>query len=110
MFERRTTVAERCGYCGRFMRLVEFGAEYGSEWVCARQDWHIAADPAHWSIGSLAIAIRVAKIRAGLEPDDRTLPALFIEHMDPEWRRPFWERQLDRVLASAGVPEGGEPA
>lgn len=40
----------RCGYCGRFMRLADYGAEFGSEWVCSQQVDHIIADPQHWSV------------------------------------------------------------
>lgn len=92
-------MAEKCGYCGRFMKLIDYGAEYGTEWVCSRQDYHVAADPEHWSIGSLDSAVRVAKIRAGLDPYELSLPATFIDFLDKEWRLPFWERQVERILA-----------
>lgn len=91
--------AEQCGYCGRFMGVVDYGAEYGTELVCSRTDWHIAADPAHWTIGSLETAVRVAKIRAGYGPDMLLLPAVFIDHLDEEWHRAFWDRQIERALA-----------
>lgn len=42
-------MAEKCGYCGRYMALVDYGTEYGSEWVCSQQDKHIEADPDHWT-------------------------------------------------------------
>ena len=90
---------ERCGYCGRFMSLVDYGAEFGSEWVCSRQFDHIVSDPEHWTIGSLDQAVRVAKARAGLDPDLPEVPSRFIDHLDEEWCRPFWERQVGRVTA-----------
>lgn len=99
-------MSEQCGYCGQYMTLVDYGAEAGSEWVCSRQTEHIVADPEHWTIGSLETAVRVAKMRAGVDPEMPHLPAVFIEHLDEEWRQPFWERQLDRVLSAS--PEGGE--
>lgn len=40
---------ERCGYCGRFMALVDYGAEYGVEWVCSQQAKHVQDDPEHWT-------------------------------------------------------------
>lgn len=91
--------AEQCPYCGRFMSLVDYGVEYGTEWVCSRTVWHIATDPEHWTIGSLETAVRVAKIRAGYDPDTLLLPPVFIEHLDKEWRQPFWVSQIERVLA-----------
>ncbi len=98
-------MSEQCGYCGRFMAFVDYGVEFGSEWVCSRQEEHIAADPEHWLIGSLDVAVRVAKIRAGVDPDMPQLPAVFVDHMDAEWRRPFWESQVDRVLTTALATE-----
>lgn len=102
-------MAERCEDCGRFMSSVDYGADFGTELVCSRQFEHIVADPEHWTIGSLDMAVRVAKARAGLDPDALHSPATFIDHLDPEWRRPFWERQLDRVVeasSSAGGQDG----
>ena len=90
----------RCGYCGRFMADVDYGLEYGSEWVCSKQLDHIVADPEHWTVGTLDTALRVAKARAGLDPDQAYQPAEFIEHLDQQWRQPFWECQLDRVAAA----------
>ena len=99
-------MAEQCGYCGRFMAVVDYGAEYGSEPVCSKQFDHIVADPEHWTVGTLDEAVRVAKARAAYDPDTMLLPAVFIEHLDKEWRQPFWERQVGRVLA-ADVEVGG---
>jgi len=96
-------MGEPCPYCGRFMARLDYGIEFGEEWVCSRQFEHIVADPDHWTIGTLDKAVSVAKARAGLDPDAAALPATFIEHLDKEWRRPFWERQLDRVVEAAGV-------
>lgn len=90
--------SERCGYCGRFMSTVDYGAGYGIEWVCSKQFDHIVSDPEHWSVGSLGMAVRVAKARAGLDPDENHPPASFIDHLDQEWREPFWEKQISRVL------------
>lgn len=42
--------AQRCSYCGRFMALVDYGAEFGTDWVCSKQAEHILADPEHWSV------------------------------------------------------------
>lgn len=39
----------KCDYCGRFMSLVDFGAAYGTEWVCSQQAKHVADDPEHWT-------------------------------------------------------------
>lgn len=44
-------------------------------------------------------AVREAKIAAGLNPDEKFPPAYFVHQLAPEWRGPFWERQLDRVAA-----------
>lgn len=59
-------MSEQCGYCGRFMAIVDYGAEYGSEAVCSNQEQHVADDPEHWTIGSLEVAVRVAKIQDDL--------------------------------------------
>jgi len=32
------------------MSREDFGAEYGSEWVCSQQRQHILDDPEHWSV------------------------------------------------------------
>lgn len=45
-------------------------------------------------------AVREAKVRAGLSPDEKHLPKLFVDHLDPEWRMPFWRRQIEMVVAS----------
>lgn len=91
-------MSEPCPYCGRFMARVDHGVEFGVEWECSKQFEHIVADPDHWTIGSLDMAVRVAKVRAGLAADVPYLPTLFIDHLDEKWRQPFWERQVDRVL------------
>jgi hypothetical protein len=98
-------MSAQCGYCGRYMALVDYGVEYGTGWVCSRQTEHIVADPEHWTIGSLDQAVRIAKIRSGVDPDMHHLPAVFIEHLDAEWRPQFWEHQLDRVIAASAVSE-----
>jgi hypothetical protein len=101
-------VAERCKYCGRFMSRVDFGAEFGSEWVCTSLFFnHMVADPEHWSAGSLDEAIRVAKARAGLDPDALAQPIDFLDHLDAEWRQPFWERQVATTLNAALPREAG---
>jgi hypothetical protein len=87
------------------MKLEDYGAEYGSEWVCSKQFDHIVADPDHWTVGTLDTAVRVAKARAGLDPDAMHKPALFVEHLDTEWRDPFWDRQISRVVAQEGTKE-----
>ena len=99
-------MAEPCPYCGRFMAFVDLGAFYGTEWVCSQQFEHIVADPDHWTIGSLDQAVRVAKARAGLDPEVLAQPVEFIDHLDEKWRRPFWERQVDRVLTPTTENEG----
>jgi|SRR6185312_14491429 len=103
-------MAERCPYCGRFMADVDYGAEYGSEWVCSKQFDHIVADPEHWSVGSLDTAVRVAKARAGLDPDQPYLPITFIDHLDEEWRKPFWEQQLEAIVGLPVLGGGGDNA
>lgn len=45
-------------------------------------------------------AVRYAKVRAGLDPDQAYPPAQWTEHLEPHWRRPFWESQVDRVVES----------
>lgn len=52
-------------------------------------------------------AVREAKKRAHLDPDAPALPEAFIEHMAPEVRAAFWNRQVDRVLESRGIPTEG---
>ena len=81
------------------MSEVDYGAHYGTEFVCSKQFDHMVADPEHWTIGSLDTAVRVAKARSGLDPDSAHVPALFIDNLDSEWREPFWERQVGRVFA-----------
>jgi len=39
----------KCDYCGRYMSLVDYGAEWGTDWVCSQQAKHIEDDPEHWS-------------------------------------------------------------
>lgn len=48
-------------------------------------------------------AVRQAKLKAGLDPDQLYRPERFIESMEVKWRSPFWERQLDRVAESLGI-------
>jgi hypothetical protein len=51
-------------------------------------------------------AIRYAKVRAGLDPDQAYPLAQWVEHLEQHWRRPFWESQLDRVVeAEIGYPK-----
>lgn len=99
-------MAEQCGYCGRYMALVDYGLEFGSEWVCSRQIYHIAADPEHWSIDSLQTAVKVAKIRAGLDPDRIYPPAQFYKNLGPKWEPQFWAQQVNRVLEAESSSSG----
>lgn len=46
-------MSERCDYCGRFTALVDYGAEWGTEWVCSQQRRHAVADPEHWTVPDL---------------------------------------------------------
>lgn len=103
-------MAEQCGYCGRFMALVDYGPEGGMDWVCSRTDWHIAVDPEHWVINSLDTAVRIAKIRAGLDPAQAYPPARFYEHLGPKWEPQFWARQVDRVLEAELASSDSRPS
>ncbi|WP_152545384.1 hypothetical protein [Microbacterium sp. CH12i] len=94
------------------MAAIDYGLSYGTEWVCSKQFDHIVADPAHWTVSDLDTAVRVAKMRAGLDPDQKHLPATFIDHMDEEWRMPFWKAQLEAIVAAgaaADVEIGRQP-
>lgn len=44
-------------------------------------------------------AVREAKVAAGLNPDEKYPPAYFQHQIAPERCRPFWSRQIDRVVA-----------
>jgi hypothetical protein len=46
----------------------------------------------------LEAAVRQAKIDAGLDPDKKYQPTLFVDHLPVEWRHPFWEAQVYRYL------------
>ena len=48
----------------------------------------------------IEIAVRAAKIAAGLDPAQKYPPLEYIEHMTPQTAQAFWVRQVDRVLVS----------
>jgi len=44
---------------------------------------------------SLDAAVAQAKIAAGLNPDEKHQPRLWLGHLPNRWRREFWARQLE---------------
>ncbi len=60
--------AEQCPYCGRFMALVDYGAEHGTELVCSKQRQHALSDPEHWTVPELdALGCRWQRPEGGHE-------------------------------------------
>lgn len=50
--------------------------------------------PLEWEDETLALAVRVAKAHAGLDPDEKHVPALFIDYLPRSMQQTFWERHL----------------
>lgn len=48
---------------------------------------------------TLEEAIVAAKVAAGLDPDLKYPAYEFHEHIEERWRQPFWEHQLNHVIA-----------
>lgn len=47
---------------------------------------------------TLTAAVRAAKIDADLDPDVKYPPAQWVDFLEPEWRRPFWDAQIERAV------------